>query len=347
MLGRLAGLCLGLTTACALAGHSAHADSITVAYYGGSWGDEIQKCMVVPFTKATGIQVVPEPGVSSVTLAKLRQQKGKPAIDVAWLDGGISEIAASEGLLAPINPQTVPNVANMIPEGVYKKPDGTIYALSTGYYALGIAYSTKDVKTKPTSWMDFWNPQYAGAVTIPSPSNAMGVPFIVALAKQLGGGIDNVAPALAKLKTLKVLAYFDTSGGADNEFQSGEAIIGAHYAQAVWAMADKGLPVAYAVPKEGALGGDIRVHIVAGTPKAAEAAKFVNTAVSKEATTCMAEALYVGPATKGVVLDDKAKQRLPWGANGSVANLALTDWTNVNAQRAHITDMFNREVAGH
>ena len=337
------GLVLGLADTAA---NVADAEGLTIAYYGGSWGDAIKKCMITPFTAATGVQVEAEPGVSSVTIAKLRQQKGHPAIDVAWMDGGISEIAASESLVAPIDSAAVPNVANMIPEGVYKLPNGSIYALSTGFYALGLAYNKKDVKTPPTSWADLWNPAYAGAVTLPSPSNAMGVPFLVALAKMFGGSATNVQPALAKLKTLNVLAFFDTSGGADNEFQSGDADIGAHYAQAAWAMSDKGLPIAYAVPKEGALGGDIRVHIVAGTPKLADAERFVNIAVSKEAATCMAETIYVGPATKGVTLSNNARQRLPWGANGSVANLALTDWTSINAERAKITQSFNRVVTG-
>src|ERR1700679_4054917 len=94
-----------LGAACACSAHATAAEGITVAFYGGSWGTAIQKCMVDPFTKATGINVTPEPGVSSVTLAKLRQQKGSPAIDVAWLDGGVSEIAGTEGLVAPIDPK--------------------------------------------------------------------------------------------------------------------------------------------------------------------------------------------------------------------------------------------------
>ena len=322
------------------------AEGITVAFYGGSWGDTIQKCIVDPFAKSSGIKVTPEPGVSSVTIAKLRQEKGNPAIDVAWMDGGISELASAEGLVAAIDPKNVPNVAGMIPQGVYKTDAGQIYALSTGYYALGLVYNTKEVKTPPTSWLDLWKPEYAGVVTVPAPSNAMGVPFIALVNKIAGGTLDNLEPGMKKLKTLKVSSYFDTSGGADNSFQNGEAIIGGHYAQAAWAMADKGLPVAYAVPKEGAPSGDIRIHIVKGTPKLADAEKFVNFAIGKEPATCMAEALYVGPATKGVVLSDKAKQRLPWGSNGSVENLALSDWTKLNAARAKITDTFNREVVG-
>jgi len=325
-------------------GHAA--EGLTVAFYGGSWGEAIQKCMVDPFVKATGIKVKPEPGVSSVTIAKLRQQKGSPAIDVAWMDGGISELAATEDLVAAIDPKKVPNVAGMIPEGIYKKDNGEIYALGTGFYALGLVYNSKEVKTPPNSWWDLWKPEYAGVVTLPAPANAMGVPLIALLNSSAGGTLDNLAPGMQKLKALKVSSFYDTSGGADNSFQNGEAIIGGHYAQAAWAMADKGLPIAYAVPKEGSPSGDIRVHIVKGTPKLAEAEKFVSFAVGKDAATCMSETIYVGPATQGVVLSDKAKQRLPWGPTGSVKNLALSDWTKLNAARAKITDTFNREVVG-
>lgn len=337
---------VGLMATLATQSPALAADGLTVAFYGGSWGETIQKCIVDPFVTTSGIKVTPEPGVSTVTLAKLRQQKGNPAIDVAWMDGGISELASADDLVAAIDPKAVPNVAEMVEEGVYRKADGSIYALGTGFYALGIVYNTKEVKTKPTSWFDLWKSDYAGAVTVPAPGNAMGVPFIARLAAALGGSTENVEPALKKLKELKVSSFYDTSGGADNSFQSGEAVIGAHYAQAGWAMADKGLPIGYAVPKEGAPAGDIRVHIVKGTLKLADAEKFVNFAVDKAQASCMAEHIYVGPATKGVVLDDKAKLRMPWGPEGSVKNLAISDWIKLNAERAKITDLFNREVAG-
>jgi putative spermidine/putrescine transport system substrate-binding protein len=331
-------------TAWAIPGRAA--DSITVALYGGSWGDTIQKCIIQPFTKETGIAVTPEPGVSSVTIAKLRQQKGDPAIDVAWMDGGISELAAAEGLVAPIDPEKAPNVANMVVAGVYKEGNGAIYALSTGFYALGLVYNTEQVKTKPSSWLDLWNSQYAGAVTVPAPTNAMGIPFIVQINAIEGGTLANFEPGMKKLKSLKASSFFDTSGAADNSLQSGEAILGAHYAQAGWALADKGLPIGYSVPKEGAPAGDIRVHIVNNTKKLIDAEKFVNYAVSKPAATCMANTIYVGPATLGVTLSNEAKQRMPWGPSGSVSNLAITDWNKINPLREKITEMFNREVVG-
>jgi putative spermidine/putrescine transport system substrate-binding protein len=335
-----------LTSAMALgAGPVSAEETLTAAFYGGEWGDAIQSCIVDPFVKSSGIKVTPDPGVSTVTLGKLRQQKGAPVIDIAWIDGGVSELASADGLLADISPQAVANIATMIPEGVYKTSAGAIYALSTGFYSMGLVYNTKDVKNPPASFWDLWKPEFANVSTLPSPVNAMGVPLFMHLNKALGGSTGNYEPAVKKYKGLKVSSFFDASGAATNSFQSGEVIVGAHYASAAWSLADKGLPITYVAPKEGAPTNDIRVHIAKGTKNQAAAEKFVNFAVAKEQAACMSEKLYVGPASKDVALSDKAKSRLPWGKDGSVANLALINWTELNAQRQAITDLWNKEIA--
>ena len=70
--------------------------------------------MAEPFTKATGVTVVPEVGTSTTTLAKLQQQKGAPTIDVAWMDGGISELAQQAGVLDALDSGAIPNLKNCL-----------------------------------------------------------------------------------------------------------------------------------------------------------------------------------------------------------------------------------------
>lgn len=319
-------------------------DSITVATYGGEWGAALQACIIDPFTEATGIAVTPEPGVSAVTLSKLLQQKDAPVLDVVWMDGGVSEQAVEKGVIAMINPEAVPGVAGMLDEGVYKTPGGDIFAVSTGYYSLGLAYNTDEVKTAPKSWKDLWNEEFAGTVTFPSPGNAMGVPFLAELAKMKATTLDKIGPVLDDVKNLRVAAYFDTAGAGTNLFQSGEVVVGAHYASSAYAMRDQNLPIAFVVPEEGAIGGDIRLHLVANTPRMEAAEKFVDFAIGKDPASCMAERIYVGPATKDVELSDNARQRMPWGAEGSVKSLSLPDWNDINLNRADIIEAFNRTV---
>jgi putative spermidine/putrescine transport system substrate-binding protein len=102
----------------------------------------------------------------------------------------------------------------------------------------------------------------------------------------------------------------------------------------------------FIVPKEGAPANDIRVHIAEGTKNRDAADKFVNHAVSQEAMNCLADKLYIGPPTKEVKLSEKAKARMPWGAEGSVKNLAIPDWDAINVKRQALTDVWNRQVVG-
>lgn len=323
----------------------ASTSEIRVAWYGGNWGEAFNTCIAEPFSKKTGITVIPEIGTSTTTLAKLRQQKNKPLFDVAFLDGGISEIAESDGLLAPMETSNVPNLDNLEPEALYRSSDDAVFAVSAGYYSLGIAYNTQEIKQAPTTWEDLWNDDYAGAVIIPSPANSAGIPFIAFLASIWNQPLSDLTPIYQKLKTLDVASYFDSSGAASNAFQSGEAAIGAHFNVGAWDLADKGLPIGFSVPKEGVWATDARLHLIKDAPNATAAAQFIDEALTPEASLCLAEKLYLGPAVKGVTVSPEVSQKMPWGETGSIANLNLLDWTEINTYRPAITDAWNREVA--
>ena len=311
---------------------------LTVATYGGNWGEAQKACILDPFAKASGVQVVQETSVSTVTYNKLKQQKGNPSIDIAWIDGGISELAAADGVVATIDPAKVANVSGLIDEAVYKNKDGKIYALSTGFYALGIAYNTAELKTAPQSWWDIWKPEYAGKITLPSPVNAAGIPFFAHVIGLTGGTLDNPAAAVDKLKAIKVSSYYDASGVAQAALQSGEAIAAAYYNTAAWAIADKGLPIAFVVPKEGAPANDIRVHIADGT-KNLDAALAVRQLHGERRGDELPgrEALRRAADQAGTRSAEQAKSRMPWGANGSVKNLAIPNWDAINAKRQALT----------
>lgn len=323
----------------------ANANEVRVAWYGGNWGDAFQSCIADPYTAATGVKVIPEIGTSNTTLAKLRQQKDRPAIDVAFLDGGISEIAEADGLLRGIDSSKVPNLSNLETQSVYKSQDGSVFAGSIGYYSLGITYDKREVTTPPQSWEDLWKKDYAGAVIIPSPANSSGIPFIVFLANIWNVPLSDLSPVYDRLKNLDVTAYFDSSGAASNAFQSGEAVIGAHFNVGAWGLADKGMPIGFSVPKEGVWATDARVHLVKDSPNQEAAERFINQAFTPEAAACLAKNLYLGPAVKNVTVDESVREKMPWGEQGSIANLNLLDWSEINQQRAAITDAWNREVA--
>jgi putative spermidine/putrescine transport system substrate-binding protein len=319
-------------------------EAVTVAWYGGNWGDSFTACVAKPFTQATGIQVKPEIGTSNVTLAKLQQQKAAPTIDAAWMDGGVSELAQAAGVLDDLNPANIPNISNVREGAIYTQGEHK-FAVSTGYYALGLAYNAEKVKTPPASWTDLWKPEYADAVAVPSPANSSGVPFLIFLNQVLGGSSNDTALVFDKMKQLKAGLYFDSSGVASTAFQTGEVIVGAHFSAAAWDLAAKGLPIRLAIPKEGIWATDARLHLVKGAKNKKAAEKFIDVALSKEAARCLAEKLFLAPAVKNVELSPEVAEKLPWGKSGSAKDLKFSDWEKVNAMRPAIVDRWNREIA--
>jgi putative spermidine/putrescine transport system substrate-binding protein len=324
----------------------ADAQRIVVTTYSGVWNTAQRTCIVDPFNKQNnGVEVVAEPGLSSVTLTKLRQQKGGGGdIDVAWMDGNFSEVAHAEGLVDSIDPAAVPNATNMIDQGLFKDKGGKYYALGTGFYSTGILYNTKDLKEAPTSWWDLWKPELANRVIVPSPAQAIFVPLFLHLNKLLGGSSSNYEPVINKFRELKAAAYYDSTGIVQSSIQSGEVLAGAYYINATWSLADQGLAVAAAVPKEGVPAGDTRIHLAKNSKNRAAAEKFINFAISAEALNCLGEKLYLGPPLKSPTLTDATKKKMPWGENGSFSDLILPDWDEIAAKRGEIVDLWNRRV---
>lgn len=327
----------------ALLSQAAYANEVRVAWYGGNWGEAFDTCIAQPFTAATGITVIPEIGTSTTSLAKMRQQAARPVLDVVFLDGGISEVAQAEGLLQPLDASALPNMAGMQEQAVYRA-DGQPFAVSVGYYSLGLTYDTREVTQAPESWEALWDKQYAGAVILPSSANSSGIPFLVFMTTMFGGTPTDMGPVWEKLKQLDVASYYDSSGAASNAFQAGEAVIGAHFNVGAWDLADKGLPIGFVVPKEGVWATDARVHQVKNAPHPEAAQQFINAAMTPAAAACLAEKLYLGPAVKDVELPEALQQRMPWGLGGSVQTLNLSDWPAVNKARAEMTDTWNREL---
>lgn len=79
--------------------------------------------------------------------------------------------------------------------------------------------------------------------------------------------------------------------------------------------------------------------MVKGTRKKEAAEKFINQALTSEASACLAEKLYLGPSIKGVVVKPEAARKLPWGERGSVKDLQLFDCNLVNSRRGQIVDL--------
>jgi putative spermidine/putrescine transport system substrate-binding protein len=99
------------------------------------------------------------------------------------------------------------------------------------------------------------------------------------------------------------------------------------------------------VPKEGVIGQDIRMHIVAGTKNKALAEKFINYAISKAVQEDLAKRLLTAPVNNKVQLPPEVDAKLPWGPHGSIKNLRLVDGNVILDNREAWIARWNKEVA--
>jgi putative spermidine/putrescine transport system substrate-binding protein len=315
--------------------------------YGGVWADSIRESFLKPFGAKNNVQLKIEEGISGVTLAKLRQQKDNPQFDVVWMDRVVSDQAIREGLIEPITPAALTNLTDVSPQAVIKDASGNIIALTTGYWAAGLAYNTKDIKERPQSWLDLTKPAYKGRLAMYSPDNSICFPILVTLAELQGGGINQIDPAF---KTAAELArngtiFFGGSPAGANLLANGEVSVATLASSQVWDLQNKGFPVEYVVPKEGAVAGDIRVHIVKGTKNKALAEKLVNYTVSAEAQGEIAKRLLLGPVNTKTVLAPEVDKKMPWGPGGSIKNLRIVDAIAILDNRDAWAKRWNQEVA--
>lgn len=314
--------------------------------YGGVWAESIRSSFLKPFEESAKAKLNIEEGISAVTLAKLRQQKDAPALDVVWMDRIVSDTAIAEGLVEPIDPKALTNMPDVTPQAFIKDKAGNIMAVTTAYWAAGLAYNTKDIKTKPESWLDLAKPEYKGKVAMYSPENAIGLPILVTIATLRGGGIDKMDPAFAFVGDLakKGAIFFGGSPAGGNLLASGEASIASLASNQVWDLQSKGHPIAYVVPKEGAVAGDMRIHIVKGAKHRELANKLVNFVLGVEPQQTIATKLLVAPVNTKTKLTSEVAAKMPWGEGGSAANLRLVDANAVLANRDAWTARWNKEV---
>ena len=208
---------------------AAHADSKTV--YLLSWGGTIQTSFekegwAQQFQKDTGYNVVLVPkATSSEIMATAIAQKSNPQVDVVMCDYTSWVLGKDQGLFAPIDATSVPNLKNVYDYAPIKDGDKTIGSFT---YAdtIGIIYQPEMFKKNgwkiPTGWDDLFRPELAGKISIPPVSNTYGMFTLVHFARAGGGGENNIDPGFAALKKLapSVMDWTNTFAKLGEEMQN-------------------------------------------------------------------------------------------------------------------------------
>ncbi|NIE87819.1 MULTISPECIES: ABC transporter substrate-binding protein [unclassified Burkholderia] len=323
--------------------------SQTKTIYIGMNGGPMEKAytsQVLPdFEKANNVHVVVVPGTSSDVLAKLLANRSNPQMHVVFLDDGVMARAVSLGVCEKLD--DAPVLKELYPFARMKGDVGAGVQLGM----TGIGYNTKLFAAKgwapPTSWMDFADPKYKGKVVFQSASSStFGLHGFLAINRILGGSETNVEPGFTKWASTvgpNVVEYIPNSAKLSEMVQTGEAAIFPLTPTAVGDLKDKGLPVAYASPKEGAVLLLVDVCVVKNNPDPQLAQKLAQFLLSAPAQTKAAVAGKQIPTNRQATMPADMQKNLG-DLDQLVKKVTVVDWDAINARRAQWDSRWNRQI---
>ncbi|MFD0885429.1 spermidine/putrescine ABC transporter substrate-binding protein [Streptosporangium algeriense] len=150
-------------------------------------------------------------------------------LDVAFVSGQYAQALNAAGLLEPIHPELIPNLANLYPEAKELAFDpGNAFSVPYTWGTTGICYRSDLVKTPPTSWNDILNPpeEARKKVTMMTTERWLALPAVKALGMSVNTRNEqDLTKVKEKLVAAKpnLLGYDDVTFG--DRLKSGEAVM--------------------------------------------------------------------------------------------------------------------------
>ena len=318
------------------------ATQIVATTYPGSF-DEAFKAVVGPaFSKASGGSVSFTPLLGVDQIGKIQASRNSPPFDVVLFDEGPLVPAIESGVLEKFPAEKSKAFAD-IPQP-FRHPDG--YAPVITVQLIGIAYNPKKVKTPPTSWEDLWKPEYKGRVGITGLGSSLGTAFMVEIAKMNGGSETNIEPAFEAMKKLlpNVGAIAASPGALAALFQQGEIDIAFNYWNNVALLAAKGVDIAFASPKTGAVAVRSSAQIVKNNQDPKLVLDYLDTIMSLDVQKALEASPWVMMPTNKNVPFTGANLTVAKSVDDLLAKSVLLDWTKFQPLRGEWITRFSKEV---
>ncbi|MGJ5032665.1 extracellular solute-binding protein [Bradyrhizobium sp. HKCCYLRH3059] len=279
-------------------------------------------------------------GTNSLTnLQKMQADKASPKISVVIMDDPVMLPAAAEGLITKMSASAIPNLGKLVDDAVHQ--DGMWANYQKPW--VGIAYSTKRIKTPPVSWAELWDAKYDSKIVVPSLSNTEGFWTLLAAAhletgKPYKEAQYEIDAGFKKIKSLKanLLNVYTNAPQAINLLEQGEAwMIGGQFSAYTLIRKADGSPVDLAIPRDGGFSMPSGIAKVSGAPAGDLADAAIDFYLSPEAQSILAKTAFIAPTNQATPL--------PAGYPDP-ATLFAPDWAFIAKNRAGWVDRWSKEM---
>ena len=323
---------------------SAQDKTLRINSFGGAYETAHRKCVIAPFEKETGATVQIVTAYSADAFAQLRAQKSAPQYDVINFSGGQEIVAASEGLLSPIDPKKLSNAADVydIAKAGLAKGEGPAYSVA----AIGMIYNSDAMKPAPASWKDLLNPKVTPHLILTDISNGYGMLGFLMLNKVQGGDLSNIQPGLDAVTKLLAggATIVTTSPEMQQSFAQNGAWLAAYASDYAYTLTKANLPAKFIQGSEGTPASFITTNLVAKRPNQDLALKFIDMSLAPSAQACFANELRYTPTNSKTTLAPEVAAGVAYGAN-SIKGLLRFDAPTIEANRSAWVEKWNKTIA--
>lgn len=275
---------------------------IVMATWGGDYSRLLGEIVQPISMSKDGVSVVFDTGNTTARKTKVLAQAARPvnSIDVVCFGESDMHQVYEKDCLAPLTAADVPLLSTIFPQFE------TGYSIPHIYSGLVIVYN-KETVAAPKSYKDLWSSDYNGKIGL---ADILYNQAIIAAALAHGGSNENFEPAYASLLELKKsgVKILPSNEAVANAFKSGEIDVSLMWRARAYQWQQMGLPLAFAVPSEGALPVVFEAAMTknAANPDAAKA--FLNAMLDPEAQVGFAAKMGYVPTVKGAELPADLKE---------------------------------------
>lgn len=301
---------------------------------------------VVPKMKELhNIEVTSSALLSAEVLARSIAQKASPQISLLSLDQGPWLQGKDLGLWADLNPKVVTNLADIPPD--YRDADGMGASVFSNLTVM--VYDADATKAAglpvPDSFFDMWGAGYQNRISIPQFTNTYAFTTLARTTSLVGGDPSvSLDPGFAKLRELKpnIRTFMGPLGQVIQLFQQKEIWLCFVPQFSAAQAAAAGLPVRWALPKEGGVATAHYIAIPKGSPNPDEAQLLANFMLSPESQAFLAEDASMGAVNTKTRLSPELAAKFP--TNEAVVAAAQVPWAIYNRDRVALAERWQREM---
>ncbi|MDQ2914476.1 MAG: ABC transporter substrate-binding protein [Chloroflexota bacterium] len=320
-------------------------------YVGANQG-VVPREVVAEYTKANpNVTIELYEGTNAETYPKMVAAKkvtpDQPIVNFGFFNADSTAKGDVDDMWESLDTSIVTSTKNVY--DTFKRKDDK--GIAWGMVGIGLMYNTTQVKTAPTSWMDFWDAKFRRRLALSNGNHYLS--GLVTTTRAQGGkesdpaAIDKSFKLIAEqAKAGQIALFFLSNDQVKQPMIRGEVWLSGWFNSSVdiWANEEKG-PFGYAAPKEGQIAFTLYHQVVKGSTPAQKyhSEKIIQMMNDKKWLSRYVNLTHSIPVQKDIDVDPALAAQEAFKTRNIEGAIQL-DWPTLATKNSEWKDRWDREV---